>query len=402
MPAFDYIAVDAQGSTVSGVLTARDESGAWASLARRDLAPLRVAPSSHAVETASTWAGRRLSARDLALTTRRLATLLAVSPVEEALRTIAAQSESPRLREVLLSVHAGVSEGYRLSEAMARRPAAFPALYRALVRAGESSGALQPILTRQADLLEREQQVRGKVLAAIVYPLVLATVALGVVAALMIFVVPKVVEQFQSLNQTLPLLTRIVIGTSDLLVNWGWAFVLGLVALAGALLIALRRPALKLRFDGWVLRAPVFGRLIRDLHAARLARTLATLTASGVPVLEGLTITARTVGNARLQAATLAMAEAVRAGGSLSGAMRRVGVFPPVLVHMTASGEGGGQLEPMMERAAEYLEREFETFTSVTLSLLEPAIVVVMGGVVAVIVLSILLPILQINTLAAG
>jgi len=239
-------------------------------------------------------------------------------------------------------------------------------------------------------------------MTALVYPMVLAVVALGVIGALMVFVVPKVVEQFESLNQALPLLTRLVIGVSDLLVDWGLVIGVTLAALIGAGLLALRRPSFKLRFDTLTLAAPLIGRLSRDLHAARLARTLSTLIASGVPVLEGLTITARTVANTRLRAATLIMADAVREGGSLSAAMRRADVFPPILVYMTASGESSGQLEPMMERAAQYLEREFETFTAVMLSLLEPAIIVLIGGVVGVFVPSIPLPHLQIHTLAMG
>jgi general secretion pathway protein F len=218
----------------------------------------------------------------------------------------------------------------------------------------------------------------------------------------MVFVVPKVVDQFDSMNQTLPLLTRLVIGLSDLMRNWGWLVVLILAGLIAAGAAALRNPAIRLQFDRWRLRAPLIGRLTRDLHGAKIARTLSTMIAAGLPVLEGLTITARTVSNRALRQATESMAEAVREGGGLSAAMRRADVFPPILVYMTASGESSGRLEPMLERAADYLEREFAAFTAVMLSLLEPAVIVVMGGVVALIVLSILLPILQINTLAMG
>jgi general secretion pathway protein F len=402
MAVFDYVAADAGGRTVTGSLTASDESAARALLGRRRLMPLEVSAGRAKAAPAPARASRgpRLDSRTLALTTRQLATLVSVAPVEEALRTIALQAERPNVRRVLEGVHGGVLEGRRLSDAMGQQGRAFPPLYRAMVAAGEASGALGPILERLADGLERDQQVRGKVITALVYPAVLAVVALGVIAALMTFVVPKVVDQFDSMNQTLPLLTRVVIGVSDLMRNWGW---LGLVLLAFAVAggaLALRNPELRLRADTAVLRLPVVGRLIRDLHGAKMARTLSTMLAAGLPVLEGLTITARTVSNRVLRVATQRMAEAVREGGGLSAAMRVAGVFPPILVHMTASGENSGRLEPMLERAADYLEREFSTFTAVMLSLLEPAIIVVMGGVVAVIVLSILLPILQINTLA--
>jgi general secretion pathway protein F len=285
---------------------------------------------------------------------------------------------------------------------MALQGAAFPPLYRAMVSAGETSGALAPILERLADGLERDQVVRGKVITALVYPAVLAVVAIGVVIALMTFVVPRVVDQFDSMNQTLPLLTRLVIGLSNGIRDWGWLAALLLAAAATGGVFALRNPAIRLAVDTAILRLPLIGRLTRDLHGAKMARTLSTMITAGLPVLEGLTITARTVSNRRLRLATERMAEAVREGGGLSAAMRRADVFPPILVTMTASGEAGGRLEPMLERAAEYLEREFSTFTAVMLSLIEPAIIVVMGGVVALIVLSILLPILQINTLAMG
>ena len=406
MAAFDYVAVDAGGRTVSGTLTADDAAAARALLARRKLAPLEITASrgaapARAAAPARKGAGKSDS-RTLALVTRQLATLVTVSPVEEALRAIALQADRPAVRAVLEGVHGGVMEGRRLSDAMALQGSAFPPLYRAMVSAGETSGALAPILERLADGLERDQVVRGKVITALVYPAVLAVVAIGVVIALMTFVVPRVVDQFDSMNQTLPLLTRLVIGLSNGMRDWGWlaAFLLAAAGVAGVL--ALRNPAVRLGVDTAILRLPLIGRLTRDLHGAKMARTLSTMITAGLPVLEGLTITARTVSNRRLRLATEMMAEAVREGGGLSAAMRRADVFPPILVTMTASGEAGGRLEPMLERAAEYLEREFSTFTAVMLSLIEPAIIVVMGGVVALIVLSILLPILQINTLAMG
>ena len=403
MPAFDYVAVDGAGRTVAGAVEAADETAARGQLGRRRLAPLQVTPARMTARAhrPKSKAGK-LTPKALALTTRQLATLVSVSPIEEALRTLALQADRPVVRRVLEGVHSGVLEGRPLADAMGQQGRAFPPLYRAMVSAGERSGTLQPILERLADDMERDQQVRGKVVTAMVYPAVLAVVALGVVAALMVFVVPKVVDQFDSMNQTLPLLTRMVIGLSELMRHWGWLIVLVLAGLTAAGAAALRDVTIRMRFDRWRLRAPLIGRLTRDLHGAKMARTLSTMIAAGLPVLEGLTITARTVSNRRLRQATETMAEAVREGGGLSAAMRRADVFPPILVYMTASGESSGRLEPMLERAADYLEREFATFTAVMLSLLEPAVIVVMGGVVALIVLSILLPILQINTLAMG
>ncbi|WP_370237588.1 type II secretion system inner membrane protein GspF [Brevundimonas sp.] len=403
MPRFDYVAVDGAGRTVTGSVEARDLALARDQLGRNQLMPLEVQPGRglSRTGTAAPARGTRLDARALALATRQLATLIAVVPVEEAVRTLALQAEKPKVRRCLEAVHKGVVEGRRLSEAMAEQGRAFPPLYRAMVAAGESSGALQPILERLADGLEREQEVRGKVITALVYPAALAIVAFAVITALMTFVVPKVVDQFSSMNQDLPLLTQGVIAVSHAMRDWGLGAALVLVCLGAITGLALRRPNLRLKADTLLLRLPITGRLTRDLHAARMARTLSTMISSGLPILEGLNLTARTVSNTRLAAATRTMADVVREGGSLSGAMRRADVFPPLLVHMTASGEGAGRLEPLLDRAADYLEREFATFTAVMLSLLEPGIIIVMGGVVALIVLSILLPILQINTLAA-
>jgi general secretion pathway protein F len=402
--AFAYLAVDPSGRGVSGEVTAADEEQARRALARKGLTPLELRSGAQRAGEAAPEArgGRPLDTHALAMATRQLATLISVSPLEEALRGLVLQAEKPALKRVLHGVHLGVMEGQRLSDAMGRQGRAFPPLYRAMIAAGEASGALQPILERLAEGLERERMIQGRVLTALIYPAVLAVVALGVIAALMTFVVPKVVEQFDSMNQSLPLLTRIVIGLSDAMRTWGWAGVLALVLAGLASAALLRRPGPRLAFDRWWLRAPVVGRLTRDLHGARMARTLATMLNAGLPVLEGLTLTARTVRNRALQASTQAMADAVREGGGLSAAMKRGGVFPPILMHMTASGEAAGRLAPMLDRAADYLEQEFAAFTTAMLSLLEPAIIVVMGGLVALIVLSILLPILQINTLALG
>lgn len=398
MASFDYVALDLSGRTLTGRIQAGDEAAAAGRLQDRRMAVVRIAPSAAAEPALPT--GRGLSARDRSLFTRQLATLTTVSTLDEALRTIVVQADKAKLKRVIGEVHAAVLEGYRLSDALARPAKAFPPLYRAMVSAGESSGSLPTILERLADLLDQQQKVKAKITTAMVYPIVLAVVACLVVAALMIFVIPKVVEQFDSMGQTLPLLTRIVIGVSTGLQHWGW--LLAVLAAIGAAAFArgLKLPAFKRQVDATLLALPLVGKLIRDVHAARLARTLATMIASGVPMLEGLVLTAATVRNAVLHGAMDDMIAAIREGGALSVAMRRAQVFPPVLVHMTASGESSGRVDTMLTRAADYLETEFDTFTSTLLSLLEPAIIVVLGGVVATIVLSILLPILQINTLA--
>ena len=405
MPAFEYAALDDHGRTRRGRIDAADPSQAQAMLEQRRLVPVRVAPASAASARAPML--DRFGRKDLTLVTRQLATLAEAAPLEEALRTIGAQSERRAVRRVLTATHAQLLEGLRLSDAMARQGNAFPPLYRAMVAAGENSGALPAILERLADLLEREQQVRGKLVSALVYPAALALTASGVVLALMSFVVPRVVEQFDSMGRELPWLTRAVIAVSELVTRWGLPLlVLAAVAATAAVQLLRTRQDLRLRFDTMLLRLPLLGRLIRDVHAARMARTLSIMVGSGLPLMEGLIITARTVHNRRLRRATDDMVVAISEGVSLSNAMRRAGVeiavFPPTLLYMASSGENSGRLGPMLERAADYLEREFNTFTSVAMSLLEPVIIVVMGGVVAVIVLSILLPILQFNSLVLG
>ncbi|WP_156678580.1 type II secretion system inner membrane protein GspF [Sphingomonas profundi] len=408
MPDFDYLALDVAGREKRGQVSAATIEDARARLATRKFYVVRIeagrggAPASPALLSQRITLRRKLSAKQLTLFTRQLATLAQVSPLEEAIRTIVRQAEQEQVRRVLGRVHGGVVEGRRLSEAMTREAPSFPPLYRAMVAAGEGSGTLPTILERLADLQERQATVRGKVITALAYPTVLAFVAIAVVFALMVFVVPQVVEQFDTVGQTLPLLTRMVIGLSAFLVGWWWALAIGLAAAGFLIWRGLRDPAIRMWVDRSILRLPLLGRLVRDLHAARLSRTLATMVASRLPLLEGLTLTVSTVHNRALRAASSDIVEAIRGGGSLSAAMRRAGVFPPLLVYMAASGEASGKLDTMLERAADYMEREFDSFTATALSLLEPLIIVLMGGIVALIVLSILLPILQLDTLAGA
>ncbi|MBV9747787.1 MAG: type II secretion system inner membrane protein GspF [Acetobacteraceae bacterium] len=406
MPDFDYLAIDTRGAEKRGHLAADSLDAARARLDRQRLYVVRLEPGAPPPPAAATklfglQLGRpRMRAKQLTLFTRQLATLNRVSPLEESLRTITRQTEQEGVRQVVANVHAGVVEGRRLADAMAREPKSFPMLYRAMVSAGESSGSLPTILDRLAALLERQAEIRGKLITALAYPTILAAVAMGVVTALMIFVVPQVVEQFDTVGQALPFLTRAVIALSDFLVSYWWALLIAVALVALGAWQALKQPAIRLAADTRLLRLPLLGRLLRDLHAARMARTLSTMVASRLPLLEGLQLTAGTIHNRRLRLASDEITDSIRKGGSLSAAMRRAGVFPPLLTYLAASGEAAGRLDEMLERAADYLEREFDRFTATALSLLEPAIIVVMGGVVATIVLSILLPILQLNTLA--
>lgn len=408
MADFDYLVLDPAGRERRGQVAAETMDDARVRLGARKFYVVSIEQATPGAVRAAPLISfealtrRRLSSKALTLFTRQLSTLAMVTPLEEALRTIGQQSEDTKVQAVIERVHAGVLEGRRLSESMGREANSFPPLYRAMVAAGESAGTLPEILERLADLQERQAAMRGKVTTALAYPIVLAFVASFVVMALMIWVVPKVVEQFDTIGQKLPLITRIVMGISGFLASYWWALLIAMAVTGFVAWRALQDEAIRLRFDTWWLRLPLIGRLTRDLHAARMARTLSTMVASRLPLLEGLILTGQTIHNRRLKAASDDIVEAVRGGGSLSAALKRADIFPPLLVYLAASGESSGQLDQMLERAAAYLEREFDGFTATALSLLEPAIIVIMGVVVALIVLSILLPILQLETLAGA
>jgi len=407
MPEFAYYALDPNGRERRGRVNAATDAAARANLETRRFHVVRMerhtlAEAKAGDSIAQSFRSRRLSGKQLTLFTRQLATISQVSPLEEALRTIARQSEQPHVRAVVANVADGVVEGRRLADAMAREKKSFSPLYRAMVSAGESSGTLPDLLERLAALLERQAEMRGKVLSALAYPIVLTLVAIAVVAALMIAVVPRVVEQFDDVGQQLPLLTRIIIAISSFLAAYWWVMLI-VMALAGVIFWrALQDEGFRYAFDRSLLRVPLLGRLIRDLHAARMARTLATMIESRLPAVEGLKLTASTISNRALRRATEGVVDSIRAGGSISGALARAGVFPPLLVYLAASGESAGRLDSMLARAADYLEREFDNFTATALSMLEPAIIVIMGAVVATIVLAILLPILQLQSLIGG
>lgn len=402
MPDFAYHAIDPDGRERRGRIAAGSDEAARERLIQKKLYIVSVEPAVASPSLLSGLPVRRrakLNARQLTLFTRQLSSLVQVSPLEEALRTISRQSEQEHVRAILIEVHAGVVEGQRLSEAMRREAMSFPPLYRAMIAAGEGAGTLPLITERLASLLERQAEMRGKLIGALAYPVILSLVAILVVMGLMVSVVPRVVEQFDNVDQQLPLITRIVIGISAFLASYWWAILIVFVLASLVFWRALRQPAFRLSVDRFVLGLPLLGKLIRNLHAARMARTLATMVASRLPLLEGLRLTGGTIRNKALASANDDIVEAVRSGGSLSGAMRTSGVFPPLLVYLTASGESAGQLDHMLERAADYLEREFDNFTSTALSMLEPLIIVLMGSVVAVIILAILLPILQLQNL---
>ncbi|MAW81201.1 MAG: type II secretion system protein GspF [Parvularcula sp.] len=404
MPAFEYEAVDFGGRTKKGVLSADSPRQARQELRRMKLTPLRLsAPRSERKAGAFGSDKPRVKPAQLVMMTRQLSALIgAGTPLEEALNAVAVQSESGPARTRLLSVRERVMEGWRFADALAEDEKSFPPLYRAVIAAGETSGDLGGVLDRLASMLEKNRAIKNKAVASLIYPAALMMIAGGVVTALMVFVVPKIIDQFNSFNAELPFLTKVVVGLSNWTVSYGLFALLFIVILGVAFWRAMKEPRFKLAVDRFMLRVPVLGRLSRGVDGARFARTLATLFSGGAPLLDSLVGAQKTVSNSYIRSRLDRTVTMVGEGASLAAAIKRADVLPPMLTHMIAAGERAGALSELLDKAALQLEEEFDTASTVALRLLEPAIIVAMGGAVLVIVLSILLPILRINTLAVG
>ncbi len=403
MGAFEYRALDSRGREKKGVLEGDTPRAIRQQLREQGLTPL-------AIETAARRETRRqrnslgisrgMSAMDLALVTRQLATLVkAALPLEEAIQTVARQTEKARIQSMLLSVRAKVLEGHTLADALAEFPAMFPDIYRTTVAAGEQSGHLDLVLERLADYTESRQQLRQTIQMALFYPVILTFMAIGVTSALLVYVVPEVVQVFTSINQQLPGLTLGLIALSDFLRAYGiWLIVLIIVAVI-LFRYLLRRPAVKFGWHRLLHRLPLVARLMGGMNTARFARTLSIMVASSVPVLEAMRISGEVLSSLPMREAINRAAEKVREGSGIAAALEQSRYFPPMTVHLIASGESSGNLEDMLERAAENQERELKSIIAMLLGLFEPLLLVTMGGVVMVIVLAILLPIFEINSL---
>lgn len=401
MAAFEYIALDGRGRQQKGVLEADSARQVRQLLRERQLAPLEVkATRSREQGSGQPRLGfaRGLSARDLALVTRQLATLIqAALPIEEALRAAAAQSTNSRIQGMLLAVRARVLEGHSLAGSLKEFPAAFPELYRATVAAGEHAGHLGPVLEQLADYTEQRQQSRQKVQLALLYPVILMCASLLIVGFLLGYVVPDVVKVFVDSGQTLPALTRVLIALSDWVKAWGLVALVALALAVFALRAALRDEAFRLRWHRFLLRIPLIGRLGRATDCARFASTLAILTRSGVPLVEALAIAGEVIGNRVIRGEVVVAAQKVREGGSLTRSLEATGQFPPMMLHMIASGERSGELDQMLARTAKNQENDLSAQIALLVGLFEPFMLVFMGAVVLVIVLAILLPILSLN-----
>lgn len=404
MPTFEYEALDGTGRSKRGMVTAETARRARMELRRLNLTPVSInAASEGAARAGQKTKAPRIKQGDLPAITRQLSVLLgAGTPLEEALGAIALQSDNQSARARLLGVRERVTEGKRFADALGEDPKSFPALYRAVVAAGETSGDLGPVLARLATMLEKNRSMRSKAIGSLMYPAALVVFAGGIITALMTMVVPRIVLQFETFDAELPLVTKIVIGISGFLGSFGLYILLAVVIGAVAFWQGMRNPVFKREVDRFVLGLPVLGRLLRGLDGARFARTLATLVAGGAPLLDSLTGAKRTIMNAYMRERLDGAVTQVREGASLAASFKRAGVLPPMMMHMVAAGERAGELPQLLDKAAEQLEEEFDTASNVTLRLLEPTIIFFMGGVVAMIVVSIMLPMLQLNRLAAG
>lgn len=396
MPAYTFEALDSAGRPQSGVLQADTARAARSSIRERGLTPLRV---DALADEAGVARSGRLRGAELAPLTRQLATLVASGlPIDESLQALGEEAEG-RVREQVLALRSRVMEGQSLAAAMAEAGTSFPPMFRASIGAGESAGKLDLVLLRLADHVEARDATRRRVLLALTYPSLLALVAIAVVCGLMLWVVPQVIQVFAQHQQTLPWPTRALIALSDA-VRGGGLVLAGLVgASVVAFAIAYRRPRFRGGVQSFLLRTPVLGKLIRATEVARFARTLALLVGSAVPLLEALAIATQVLGIEPLRRALAVVGMRVREGQALSRAMAESGAFPPIAVRLVASGERSGRLDVMLAEAAQHQERETDTALAVAMTILGPGVILLVGGLVLFIVLAILLPIFELNSL---
>lgn len=408
MGAFQYTAIDTAGLERQGVQEGDTAKQVRQLLREQGLLPVAVEEvhRREARSDAATAAGmnrqrnKRMSARDLAMSTRQLSTLVRSGlPLDESLLAVSEQTEYSHIRNIIMGVRAKVLEGHPLAEGLGDFPSSFPEIYRATVAAGEQSGHLDTVLERLADYTESREQLRSRTINALLYPVMLFVVCSFIVMLMLTFVVPKIVKQFDNAKAALPLMTRILIGISNFLRDWGlWLLI---AAVIGGFLFArsLRNVDNRRRFHAFLLRVPLLGRVVRGTNTTRFARTLATLTSSAVPVLDALRISGEVVNNLPMREAVQAAAVKVREGSPIGKSLAASKQFPPMMIHLIASGESSGELETMLDRAATNQEREMDAVLGAFVGLLGPLMIVIMAALVLFIVLAMLLPIFQLNEL---
>jgi general secretion pathway protein F len=405
MGAFEYVAVDAAGRERKGVLEGDTPRHVRQLLREQSLLPVAVKEIEEEKQSGpkrplSFRLQRGLSAADLSLVTRQLATLVkSALPLEEALLAVSQQTDKPKVRSIMLGVRSKVMEGHTLADGMADFPSSFPELYRATIAASEQSGHLDAVLERLADYTESRQEMRSRTLSAMLYPILLFVVCLAIVAFLLVSVVPKVVEVFRTSEAQLPMLTQVLIAGSDFMRAYGIYLLIG-IGLAGFLFHRwLKVESNRRRWHRLLLRLPLIGKVVRSGNTARFARTLSTLTASTVPVLDALRIAGEVVTNLPMKSAVEDAAVRVREGAAIGRSLAGSRIFPPMMIHLISSGESSGELDVMLERAAQHQERELDAILQAVVGLLGPLMILLMGGLVLLIVLAMLLPIFELNQL---
>jgi len=401
MGAYEYQALDEKGTTRKGVLTGDTPRQVRQLLRDQGLLPLTLNEiSEKTVEGRTRHSRKRIPPAELAVITRQFATLLSAGlTIEETLEGLIEQSSNHRIRSILTAVRSSVMEGQSLSDAVGNFPAAFPSLYRASLHAGEETGRLDMVLDRLADYTENTTALRRRILIALIYPIILTVVALLIVTGLLTYVVPKVVKVFEESGQALPLLTRGMIAVSEFLQTWGLWILLAIVVGSIIFRFITRQPATRLLLHQFMLGVPLIGSIVRNLNTSTMARTLAIMSASGVPLLTAMAASSQVVNNLAMRNAMEQARVDVGEGMSLSKALKKSGLFPPLLTQMVASGESSGRLDEMLEKSAEVQENELEARTSIMVGLFEPMMILIMGAIVLVIVLAILLPIFDLNEL---
>ncbi len=406
MAAFEYKALDANGKQKKGLIEADTARQVRQRLKEQGLFPVEVieTKAKQSKQAGSAFSlQRKISTAELSLLTRQLATLVqAAMPLEECLRAVAEQSENPRIGNMLMGVRAKVVEGYTLADSLREYPHVFDDLFCSMVAAGEKSGHLDAVLERLADYAEKRQQLKSQLQQAMIYPVMLIVIAVSVVGFLLATVVPKIVEQFVQMGQQLPTPTQILLALSDFVLEYGLLLVVLSVALVVLIKLMLRRPAIRMNWDRRVLGLPVIGKVARGLNTSRFARTLSICTSSAIPLLEGMMVAADVMGNQFFKKQVLEASDKVREGGSLRRSLEQTKLFPPMMLHMIASGEQSGELEQMLTRSADNQDRDFETQINIALGVFQPLLVVLMALVVLFIVVATILPLMEMNNLVSG
>lgn len=400
MPAYDYVAQDQVGKRLKGVLEGDTARHVRSQLRARGLIPLKVALVTQAGKRRQVLSGgrQRISIPDLALATRQMATLLSAGmPVDEVLSGVAQQTEKRRVASVLLGVRQKVLEGYTLAEAMDSFPTAFGKLYRITVASGERSGNLAGVLTKLADYTEDQHRIRQRIKQALVYPTLMTVVSALIVVFLLIYVVPQIITVFKQTNQALPFVTISLVNLSHFLQSYGIYLAIGLAVLIFGFVRAMRATGFRSKVHHIILRVPLIGRNLRMVNCARFGRTFGILNSASVPVLDAMTAAAKLISLDPMREAVTESIEKVREGAPIHLALEKTGYFPPMFLHLVASGEEGGKLELMLEKAASSLEQDVDLIIQNTLTLFEPVMILVMGAIVLYIVLAIMLPIFNLD-----